>query len=110
MDLNPAWQTSCSTVIVSRASTGPGTGDESGLVMIDAGTPQEPVERLLGSERLGQLLGLISERGDWVVIHTSAVLSSADAMWIAPLVDTVLLVVAFWWSQGRRDSRGQDCA
>ena len=87
-----------------------GTGDESGLVMIDAGTPQEPVERLLGSERFGKLLGLISEHSDWVVIHTSAVLSSADAMWIAPLVDTVLLVVAFWWSQGRRDSRGQDCA
>lgn len=64
-----------------------------GLVLIASGrVPPNPSE-LLGSDRMGALLGQLKERADWVILDAPPVLAVADTTAVAKWVDGVIMVV-----------------
>ncbi len=66
---------------------------ETGISLITRGRTPESVVPRVDSSRMVDLLGGLTERADWVLLDGSAVLESADAARIAPLVDGTLLVI-----------------
>jgi capsular exopolysaccharide synthesis family protein len=63
-----------------------------GLLLLDSGPISSRPTELLGSERMGKLLAELREIADYVLIDSAPVLAAADAITLAPLVDSVLFV------------------
>jgi capsular exopolysaccharide synthesis family protein len=63
------------------------------LYLLDVGPDWEVASELLGSPRMAKLLVELETFGDIVLIDSPSVLSSADAVTLAPLADATLLVV-----------------
>lgn len=61
-------------------------------LITSGGLPPNPAE-LLGSERMAEILGELSERADVVVIDTPPMSAVTDAVLLAARVDAVLLVL-----------------
>lgn len=67
--------------------------EEPNLYLLPAGpAPSNPGE-LLASERLTQLIEVLEESVDFVIFDSPPVLSTADALGVAPRVDGVLIVI-----------------
>ena len=66
---------------------------ETGVSLITRGRAPDSVVPKVDSSRMDDLLSGLTERADWVLLDGSAVLESADAARIAPLVDGTLLVI-----------------
>ena len=72
--------------VISRAS---GTG----IDFINAGTlPPNPSE-LLGSERMGEVIGALRERYDHIILDAPPTLAVTDALVLTPLVDMIVVVL-----------------
>ena len=67
---------------------------EASLSLIGAGTPLEPVHRVLRADRLEQALERARQRYDFVVVDTPPLLPVFDAVQIARAADAVLVVVS----------------
>jgi polysaccharide biosynthesis transport protein len=64
-----------------------------GLSFMSAGSlPPNPTE-LLGSERMGQVLGIVAHEHDVVIIDSPPVMPVSDALLLSTVVDGVVLVV-----------------
>jgi succinoglycan biosynthesis transport protein ExoP len=66
---------------------------ESGISLITRGRKPDSVIPRIDSLRMNELLDGLRERVDWILLDVSAVLESAAAARISPLVDGTLLVV-----------------
>jgi Mrp family chromosome partitioning ATPase len=66
---------------------------ESGISIVTRGRMPESIVPRIDSRRMGDLLDGLRERFDWIVLDGSAVLESADAARVSPLVDGTLLVI-----------------
>lgn len=67
--------------------------DPFGFYYLPAGSATTKPVELLQSARMQQLLQELNSRFDWVVLDSPPLLPFADAQCLAPLCDTVLLVV-----------------
>jgi protein-tyrosine kinase len=63
------------------------------LFFLPSGRAPENPSELLASDNLDQILQVSSELFDWIVIDSPPVLNIADSTRLAPLCDTVILVV-----------------
>jgi capsular exopolysaccharide synthesis family protein len=63
------------------------------LYLLDVGPDWEVASEVLGSARMAKVLLELETFGDIVLIDSPSVLSSADAVTLAPLADATLLVV-----------------
>jgi Mrp family chromosome partitioning ATPase len=66
---------------------------ESRISLITRGSTPDSVIPRIDSRCMNELLDGLRERVDWILIDGSAVLESADAARMSPLVDGTLLVV-----------------
>lgn len=67
-------------------------GAPQGLLLLPSGPPPSNPAELLGSEAMAKLLEEASETSDFVVVDAPPLLPVADAIALAPLVESVLLV------------------
>lgn len=66
---------------------------ESGLHLLSSGPiPPNPAE-LLGSSQMKQMLQMLAQRFDHIVIDSPPITNVTDGVWLASLVDGVILVV-----------------
>jgi len=68
-------------------------GAPPGLRLLPCGTSAMNPAELLGSSAMRDTIASLAEVSDFVLIDTAPILGIADALAIAPFVDTVLLVV-----------------
>ncbi|MBI4928349.1 MAG: polysaccharide biosynthesis tyrosine autokinase, partial [Anaerolineae bacterium] len=68
------------------------TRDRRLRLMTAGSTLEDPIE-LLTSERLQEVLEYLSDQADVVILDTPPVLSAADAAYLAPLVESAMVVV-----------------
>lgn len=65
-------------------------------VITSGGTPLDPIE-LLSSERMNVLLRELRDKYDYTIVDTPSLLTVSDPIVIAPLMDSVLIVVRIGW-------------
>ncbi len=72
------------------------------LFLINAGpVPPNPAE-LLGSDKMGHILGTFKSAFDYILIDTPPVLAVTDAMVLGPMIDGIILLV--WGGKTAREA------